>query len=520
MATATGAVSDPEILALARRLRAASGTLEAIVFLVVAGSVAAFGSVHSWAYVPLWFACLGTGSLLAYRTFLARSLRQRLGRARFTLHATDRWINLEGEPSYGLAGWSFDLGRPFLPTPPLLLPGVVFLGWVLFQLLPLPPAFVDVLSLGHPRPALASADRMEWRPLTFSVDDTLRGLAFLAAALLLHFTAAAVFETQEARERFRRALAGLGLGLALVALAQFASGTHRIYGLFRPVEWDGYIFGPFVNRNHFAGYMLMVAPMTFALLARASRHYARRVGERPNVRRRLVVLSSSEGIALMYATMPALATVAALVATRSRGGLLAFGGSFGLAAMALRRRGAIPTWVPMLGLICVALSWFGVERLGERFGRAPGDATGRIAIWNESLHRMEGLWLTGSGLNTFALAVSRSGPWTLPVGATPWPGVFEDALTTGAQPGFRTPASLHGLTWYREAHNDYIQVLVETGIPGLALGIFGTFAVLKVARRDPWLLAAVAGVLMHVIVDFDLQIPANAVLFVALAAMR
>jgi hypothetical protein len=65
-----------------------------------------------------------------------------------------------------------------------------------------------------------------------------------------------------------------------------------------------------------------------------------------------------------------------------------------------------------------------------------------------------------------------------------------------------------------------VQLLVETGIPGLLLGLWAALAALRRARHDPWLFAALSGVLMHTFVEFDFQIPALAVLFVALAALR
>jgi O-antigen ligase len=92
-------------------------------------------------------------------------------------------------------------------------------------------------------------------------------------------------------------------------------------------------------------------------------------------------------------------------------------------------------------------------------------------------------------------------------------------LAAGERIGYRAPGDLPGLAWYREAHSDWVQLLVETGVPGLAIGLWAALAALGAARRDPWLFAALAGVLMHVFVDFDLQIPAIAALFVVLSAL-
>jgi len=485
-------------MARARRLRLASRVLEGLVWLIVAGSVAAIGSVHSWAYVPLWLACLVAGVVLVLRTVTAASLKRSLGAHLVAFHLSGRWLVVDPVPEYQNQGWSFDLRRPLLSSAPLFLPGLAFLGWVLVQLVPLP---------------------FRGQPLTVSPPDTRRGLAFVASLWALHLAAAAVFEERDARARFRRFLALLGLVLAVVALLQAAGGVRRIYGFFEPLE-HGAIFGPFVNRNHFAGYMLMVVFTSLGLAARAWRRYRRRVGDHPNLRRRMVALSASEGSALIYAALPAAAATAALVATTSRGALLAFAAGLVLAGLGLRRGGGVPAWGLALAFVVMAVSWFGLERLGVRFNETTADAPGRTAVWRDSLGRMKGHWVTGTGFNTFGVSMSHTTPWILPKGATPWPEEIESAARAGDRVGTRALTGFADLSWYREAHNDYVQTLVETGVPGLLVALWAAFAALGAVRREPWLLAAVAAVLMHAFVDFDLQIPAIPVLLVSLAAMR
>jgi O-antigen ligase len=303
-----------------------------------------------------------------------------------------------------------------------------------------------------------------------------------------------------------------------VALGQAAVGARRIYGFFRPWESD-WFYGPFVNQNHFAGYMLLVVPMALGLLGEAWRAYARHVGEPPNSRRRLLVLSTPAGSGLLIATLPPLAGIAALVASTSRGGILAFLGGLVLAAAGQRSRRGTPAWVAALVFAALVLSWFGLERLEMRFARVNSDAPGRTAIWRESIASMRGRrWVTGYGFNAFPEAVSRVRAWRLPQGATPWPEPVRAVLESGARVGYRAPSDLPDVGWYREAHNDYLQLLVETGLPGLAIGLWAAVAALAAARRDPWLFAALAGVLMHEIVDYDLQVPAVAALFVVLDA--
>jgi hypothetical protein len=85
--------------------------------------------------------------------------------------------------------------------------------------------------------------------------------------------------------------------------------------------------------------------------------------------------------------------------------------------------------------------------------------------------------------------------------------------------GFFSLRAAPGLGWYREAHSDYLQLLVEVGLPGLLIVLAGITRLLIAVREDQFLTAALLGVLLHELVDFDLQVPAVAVLFAVVAAL-
>ena len=489
-------VSSPDLLRAARGAQALQGLLEALLWAIVAGSVLAFGSVHVWAYSVLWVACFAAAGVALARAVAVAGLRQRLGAHQVAFHVSRRWMVVEPHPADRALGWSIDLREPPLPRGPLLWPGLAFLAFALLQLAPIAGG-----------------------PATLASEATRLGITFVLAFLLLHETAAAAFVHRAARRRFRRMLAWLGSALAIGALVQLASGTRLVYGFFEPLE-GGQPYGPFVNRNHYAGYMLLVLPVALGLLADAWRAYTRRVGDGPNARRSLVGLQTREGTRLVYAALPPLLGIGALLASTSRGGILAFFAALALAAAGVRARRGTPAWVAALVFVAMALTWFGLERLQIRFLHASDDVPGRTVVWRESIESMHGSrWATGYGFNAFAEALSRVPAWTLPAGATPWPRAVEAAMLAGERVGYRAPGDLPGLTWYREAHNDYVQLLVETGVPGLLIGLWAGLAALGAARRDPWLFAALAGLLMHALVDFDLQVPAIPALFVVLAAL-
>ncbi len=489
-------VSSSEILGVARRVRALQWTLEAVVALVIVGSVIAFGSVHPPAYRALWAASLVALAVTLARAVAVRALRERVGAHHVAFHALRPLAGARAaRGARPRSGGRSACARRRCPAGRCSSPAS---RWRRSR------SCSSCRSPAGPSPCRPR------RP----------GAASLSSSRSSLSTRPRAPRSSSARRAGACAASSswLGAALAFVALAQAASGTTLVYGLFE--TWEGGTpFGPFVNRNHFAGYMLLVVPMALSGLGEAWRDYKRRVGLNPNARRSIVALSTNEGSHLLDTLLPALAVVAALLATTSRGAILAFLAGLVLAAIGLRARRGTPAWAAALVFLAVALAWFGLERLETRFESAAADRPGRTVVWSESLALMKGpRWAGGYGLDAYADALSRVPAWALPEGASPWPPEAAAALASGAPVGYRAPDDLPGLAWYREAHNDWLQLLVETGLPGLLIGLWAAFAALRTARHDPWLFAALAGVLLHCLVDFDMQIPAIPALFVVLAA--
>ncbi|MDE2060035.1 MAG: O-antigen ligase family protein, partial [candidate division NC10 bacterium] len=265
--------------------------------------------------------------------------------------------------------------------------------------------------------------------------------------------------------------------------------------------------GPYVNRNHFAGYMEIAIPLTIGyLLVQAPVRKGRLT-----IRQRFLLWTSqqtSKSVLLMFA---AIFMGAALLLTGSRGGLVSFVGSMVFfVVMATMRRASHSKGrrlaLAFFGLVLIAAVWMGgnraflsMERLEQTFQEPTVEE--RSILWQDTL-RMAGDYLRlGSGFNTFE-------------------EVFPTYKTSTAQMIFQY------------AHNDYLQLLAEGGIGAFCLVIwclivwyrdlFGRWLV----RQDPFAgimtlagMTAVFAMLIHSLTDFNLHIPANAIVTVTVLAI-
>jgi O-antigen ligase len=393
--------------------------------------------------------------------------------------------------SWGRGHWERARGAevPRVPGRRLLLALHVL---VLVQLVPLPPGLLRLVSPGsfafHDAPSLVPLTT--WHPVSVNPADTARGLAFLAGMSLLY---AATFR-EFADERWRRRLAGTVVAAAflmtLTALVQASSSDPtRIYGIWKP-QWDWAVFGPYVSRNHFAGYLCLALPLALAFAAEslAALHRAwslRRVG--------WVALGGPEGNAVVRRSAAALVVLVGLLASRSRGGLLA--GAVSLVALPLVLRRGRAVLVLLAGLLVAGgVLWVDLEATRQAY-LTRGFRRSRLELWTDTLPMVWDHPLLGSGFNAFGTAYLRY--------QTIWRS-----------------------DWFGEAHNEYLQLLVDTGVVGAGLGaalLLLLFRGALRAGRRGYLDAGILGGLLagcaHNLVDFNWQIPANAATFAALAGL-
>lgn len=421
--------------------------------LALAWSLLAFGGVYVWALAPL------TGAAL----FLLIASRPDLKASRYRLLDS------------------------------ALLAAVLVL---VFQLVPLPRGVLAVLLPGTVRTwdALALGPRAlvsisVWPRATIE-------------ALALAFTAVAVFWS--ARELFRfhgvrraiRTVALVGAIASFAGLLQRKTGVNLVYGFWRPLEAGAWPFGPFVNRNFFATWVLMAIPLCAGyLLARQPAHLQH--DARPW---RVRLAHALDGRAIWLTTVIGLMTVA-LFASLSRSGVIGLAAVLiaGWAGAQLRPNSQRLHWAAVSALIVgvTVILWGDLPSLANRVGEPPRN---RQAIWRDTMPLVRDHWLTGTGAGAYARAML----------------LYQ-----------RTDRTYYD----NQAHNQYLQVAADGGlllvVPALValttLGVAG----LKRLREDRtgmfWIRvgagAGLCGVLVQGLWETGLRAPGNAVLSAVLAAI-
>lgn len=377
-----------------------------------------------------------------------------------------------------------------LPPLPAARAIAAFFGVILVQLVPLPPFLLRFVSPGtyefHSRQMLLPPLKA-WKPITVSPPDSAFGLLYFAATVMLYAAVFYAFTRTSWRRRLLRSVVYVGVGMTFVGLVQAAAGTQKFYGLIGP-EGMWAMFGPFLVRSHFGGYMIMPIGIALGLTAEALTDL-----QRDWARRRVgwLALGDPAGTAMVRRGAEAMVLIVGLVAAASRGAFMGFGVCL-LAFAALTRRRLL-----LGGMAAVAVagvSWIGLEPIVQGFV-ARGIEGSRLAMWRDTLRMFPDFPLLGVGWNAFGMAYVRY--------QTFWRYYFVPA-----------------------AHNEYLELLLTTGLVGTPVGIWGFLRLFRPAlvraRRSPLdagLFSGLLGLACHNLVDFNWQILPTAATFVALLAL-
>jgi hypothetical protein len=389
---------------------------------------------------------------------------------------------------------------------------VVALGLVavaaLLQLLPVPNAWLAAISprtvdaLRELDPVFA-AGLANVHAISLAPVHTGRAIALYGSFAVFLLGLTRLLSLTGSR-RFAEVLTAVGVLVALAGIIQKPLYNGKLYGVWTPIE-QGDPFGPFVNRNHFAGWMLMVLPITLGLLAAGLDRGMR--GVKPDLRNRLLWLSSPDANRLILVAGAAIVMALSLVMTMSRSGITALAlavivtGFYIVRADGARsRKVAGAAYLVVLAL--TVAGWVGVDTIAQRFSKTNAtEFNNRRGAWADTIDVARAFPLLGTGLNTYGVA-------TL---------IYQ-----------RHNLDKH----YEQSHNDYLQLMAEGGalvaIPAafcLALFVREVRRRLREGRGSSswWIRAGAVTALVAIglqeLFDFSLQIPGNTALFAAVCAL-
>lgn len=383
---------------------------------------------------------------------------------------------------------------------PVVVPSILIV-LVLLQIVPLPASFAPALGM-------RAADIRERAFLTISAApyETVSHLLLFVTYLTAFYLTLVLCEDHKARKRLVCGLLTIGVFEAFYGLIQYLTGWQQIFTYVKKFYLQE-ATGTYINRNHFAGLLEMILPFAVVLALQQIWKLRMQLPDEPGWAKK--TFSSMEFPYVTLWIFVAAVFFAALVFSRSRMGIISALFSL-IAVLALAGAGSLSIRARVtvgalffLGIIGLAV-WIGsdpvitrFETLGDQYSHPGQD---RVSIWRDTLRLIRLHPVLGSGLGTFTVA---------------YPSVQTAFLNN----------------FVDHAHSDYLQIATELGVPGTILAFGGIFWILglTVLRRKRGgeydkaisfaCLGSITAILLHSLADFNLYIPANALVFAIILAL-
>ena len=383
---------------------------------------------------------------------------------------------------------------------------VLFLGWVLFQSIPLPANFVAFLSpvtyevytttyqtIGAP---------LDFIPLSLSRYNTYAEFLETFSYFLIFCLMLVLVNSFQRLRLFAGIIVLSGIFQAVYGSLMTLSGLEYSF-FFEKEFFRGKATGTFISRNHFSGYLEMCLAVGIGLLI-SGLYTTHSITWREFFQRLISSILGSKirlriGLALM---------VIALVMSHSRMGNTAFFTSLtvmGLLYLLIVKNPPRSVVILFVSLIVIDVfivgAWFGIDEVVQRLENTSTNSESRDEVVRDTLTMIRDYPLVGTGGGTYEISFLRYKGSDISI-------------------------------YYHHAHNDYLEFLAEYGVIGMSFLVLLVTsclvaALLAMRQRNHALLKGMAfassmgiiAILIHSTVDFNLQIPANAALFVALLAL-
>lgn len=378
-----------------------------------------------------------------------------------------------------------------------------FFAFILFQLLPLPILLVKIFSpstYNYQRLYTVDFSKLRFMSLSLIPSHTLQKGLELLSYFLLGFLVLMTVSKRYQILRIWLVLISVGVFEAFYGLFELYNKNPRILFYRKICNLDS-VTGTFVNRNHLSGYLEMVIPLAIGLFIARRDIFSQ---SSLTLRERLLRLQGRGFGKNLIVFLGVIVMAMAIIFSKSRSGLFmllfTFILFFGLVTIYFEIYPLHKQWIKnclKIGfLIIIFISFYiGIHATLERFSLDSLLHEERPTFWAHSLRMVSDYPFMGTGLGTFG------------------------ALAPNLERGSGPVAIVH-------AHNDYLEYLSELGSVGFLLLFGGIFLMVVISfitwrkRRHPEVKGLALGgiislicILTHSITDFNLQVPANMVLF-------
>ncbi len=459
--------------------------IKLILILLIIFTPVAFGSIELWAFSIMELGILLIIILWSIQLLVTPAPGQR------------EYQTTQSEKNKGFLSCQFEICNLKFAIP------LLFLLLILFQLLPLPPGVLKVLS---PKAfeiryqLLITNDQLLMTTLSFFPFATqVEFFKWLTLFGLFLFLLRSKLLDGNYRVAHQLIIAIMLMGVAesLYGMFEFFSGHKYILHLSMGAEVSS-VTGTFFNPNYLAGYLLMVIPLsTGYLFSRESPQRIRYSGWRYRI-------SSIDGKTL-FLGFCIIVMILGLLFSASRMGISSLLLSFTLLIFLFRNpqreRRFSRTSVLIFSLAFLWAVWIGLDAVINRFFTSTDDFKFRWAFWVSTFQILKDFPLIGSGLGTFA--------WVFPM--------------------YRSFYIISGAT---HAENDYLQLASEVGLVGVGLLFIlliflfyrAVSGIRSLSHREPERYIGIGGLvgilalMLHSIVERNIQVPSNAFLYTLLWA--
>ncbi len=423
-----------------------------------------------------------------------------------TYYGIDRqWTLLLFEAGVGLLfGWQLIEAvrgkRQFLKVPGMV-PLSLFCLYILFQVVPLPPGLLKLLSpqtYSHYTQSIWLLDSDSWMPVSVYPKETWIQFFRYSSYILFYFVTVQILRTTQQIRKITFVLSLFGGIYAFLSLLQYFAPGQRVFWILS--LWsEGNIgpgYGGYVNYSHYSGFMLMLFPLvltSFMVLA-PKVNYGRWQD------RLIDFIGAPWSNHYFLSGACAILMVISILFSPSRGGkislCLATLFFLGIYAYTQRRRSKSITLILLLALTLGLVGVVGWQPVFDRFDLtfdSHGDLSDqRLFFWQDSLPLIGDFPVFGTGFGSF-------------VDSYP----FYQTVNTGWKIA-------------EHPHNDYLELLTDGGAIAAVLAICFLVTVIRRSwqawrrrrnREARYLylggLYGLCAILLHFTTDFNLAIPPN-----------